>query len=489
MRIVMVTDDARIDRRILAESESLARYGHEVIIVAGWENGLRHHSWHGPVKIERFSHDHPVPVAEDYGFPAGNPFLIAPPSPLHRLQGLGMAQIFRTRRFMGLMIRKSRALVVVTTAIRRSFRRLWNRALAGWRELRRLWSKAFAGPREPSPDSGDRPSPVERKLAAHLRYLDPDVIHAHDLPQLRVGVEAKRALGIPLIYDAHELYPEINTLTPRDKAVFRAREHRLLPECDQVITVNPLIAAEMARRYGMTAPLVIQNAVSVPNGFDAAARHDRFREEFRIGNTDIVLLYQGWLAMHRGLPALVRAMPLVPDNVHLVFLGYGALQDLHALAHQLGLRRRVHLKDAVSQDDLLYWTASADIGLIPYPADLDLNTRLCSPNKLYEFIEAGLPILGNEELPFVRHVIASNDFGRVAVLRTPEDFARAITAMANEGRAGLDRFKQNILRRKSEFAWEVEEKKLLQAYEVALRRPARVSRGLRFREVAVAGRS
>jgi glycosyltransferase involved in cell wall biosynthesis len=489
MRIVMVTDDVRIDRRILAESDSLTRHGHEVIIVAGWQEGLPRHSWHGPVKIERFSYDHPVPVAEDYGFPADEPCWIARPSPLHRLRGFGMAQIFRIRRFIGLMIRKSRALVVVTTAIRQSFRRLWNRAFAGRLKLRRLWSRAFAGPLELTPDSVDQPSPAERKLAAHLRYLDPDVIHAHDLPQLRVGVEAKRALGIPLIYDAHELYPEISTLTLRDKVMLRAREHSLLPECDQVITVNPLVAAEMVRRYGIPAPLVIQNAVSVPSGFCVTSRHDRFREEFPIGKTDIILLYQGWLAMHRGLQVLVRAIPLVPDNVHLVLLGYGAVQDLRALANQLGVRRRVHLKDAVSQDELLFWTASADIGLIPYPAALDLNTKLCSPNKLYEFVEAGLPMLGNKDLPFVRNVIESNDFGRVAVLRTLDDFARAITAMASEGRAGLDRFKENILRRKSEFAWDIEEKKLLQAYDAALRQPARVSRSSRFPELADTGRS
>jgi glycosyltransferase involved in cell wall biosynthesis len=472
MRVVMVTDDVHIDRRILAQSESLTRHGHEVIIVAGWQKGLPHHAWHGPVKIERFSPDHPVPVAENYGFPAGKPSWITRPSPLRRLRGVSTAQIFRIRRFIGRMIRKSRALVVITTAIRQSVRRLWIRTFPFEvlpDSLRRLWNTKFAYPLNVKPDV-DQASHAERMLVAHLRYFDPDFIHAHDLPQLRVGVMVKRALGIPLIYDAHELYPEISTLTPEDKAMLRTREQSLLPECDRVITINPLVGQEMIRRYGISPPLIIQNAVSAPKGFCASARHDRFRQEFTIAQSDYILLYQGWHAPHRGLQKLVRAMALVPDNVHLVFLGYGELEKLGRLADQIGVRRRVHLKDTVSQDELLFWTASADIGVIPYSADLDLNTKYCSPNKLYEYIEAGLPILGNKDLPFVRTVIETNHFGRIAVLRTPEDFARATTSMVSEGRVALDRFRQNILRRRAEFSWNIEEKKFLEAYDAILRR-------------------
>lgn len=544
MRVVMVTDDVRIDRRILAESESLARHGHEVIIVAGWEEGLPRHAWQGPVKIERFRPEDPGPVAEDYGFSAGEPFwhtASSPPEPgarpidhprrsvalLRHLDRLGPAlargreRIARFRRSIGLMIQKSRTLVVVTTAIRQTARRLWNRTFAALLGLARvagavmhkfaqavviaakevlnyaiIWGRRTRaslhaiGTNHPKASGAiGEMSSAERKLVARLRYLDPDLLHAHDLPLLRVGIHVKRALGIPLIYDAHELHPEISTLALDDKSMLAAREQALLPECERVITVNPLLAAEMAHRYGILAPLVVQNAVSAPSGFRATAVHDRFRQEFAVGKSDYIFLYQGWLAMHRGLQMLVQAMPSVPDNSHLVFLGYGNVQsDLRALADRLGVSRRVHLKEAVSQDELLFWTASADVGLIPYQADLDLNTKLSSPNKLYEYIEAGLPMLGNDDLPFVRGVIKSNDFGRVAVLCTPDDFARAMTSMVGEGRAGLDRYRENILRRRAEFAWSVEEKMLLQAYDALLGPPVRIRRSPNVPALADAGR-
>jgi len=489
MRVVMVTDDVRIDRRILAESVSLAGHGHEVIIVAAWEEGLPRHFWHGPVKIERFGHDCPGPLAEDYGFPADEPLEFPGHSDVaqqlsRRLcRPLGKPEIVvRIRRSVGLIIRRSRALVVLTTAIRQSSRRLWNRILAILYGLAR-------GGRSEDLEAIDEPPPVERTLVARLKYLDPDVIHAHDLPQLRVGVNVKRALGIPLIYDAHELYPELGTLTPRQKAMLGTRERSLLPECDRVITVNPLIAEEFVRRYDISMPLIVENAISIADGFCATARHDRFRQEFPIGKSDYILLYQGWFATHRGLPALIRAMPHVSRNVHLVFLGYGDDQgDLRALVDQMGVCGLVHLKDAVPQDELLFWTASADIGLIPYQADFDLNTRYCSPNKLYEYIGAGLPMLVNDELQFVRSVVRSNDFGRAAVLRTPDDFARAITSMVGEGRTGLDRFRENILRRRTEFQWSVEERKLLRLYDAVSQRPACVGQIFPQPDLVVPGR-
>jgi glycosyltransferase involved in cell wall biosynthesis len=462
MRVVMLTDDVQIDRRILLESESLAHHGYEVIVIAGWASGHQRHSWQGPVKIERFRHDEPLSIDEGYGFPedtSDGSFDRAPGSLRHRIRRLVASLRFRAR----MIARRHRALVISATAVRqwtwRSYVRTVGlyRSVAAW--LRRL-----------SPDPVDPYTPAEQALAARVRYFDPDVLHVHDLPQLRVGVNVKRALGIPLIYDAHELYPEIGTLSRRDSSMLRKREQALLPQCDQVITVNPLVAKEMARQYGVREPLVIQNATSSRNGFTASTRHDRFRQQFAIAPADYILLYQGWLAKHRSLQMLVRAGSLLPEHVHLVFMGYGDAQDeLRALAAQLQIAHRVHLKDAVAWDDLLFWTASADVGIIPYQAGYDLNTTYCSPNKLYEYIEAGLPMLGNSDLPFVREVIVANGFGVVDALRLPADFARAITTILGEGREGLERYRGNILRRRAAFSWEVEEKKLVEAYHIAMR--------------------
>jgi glycosyltransferase involved in cell wall biosynthesis len=104
----------------------------------------------------------------------------------------------------------------------------------------------------------------ESVLMDSVVFYDPDVLHAHDLPRLRVATKAKKRLGVPLIYDAHELYPEIATQTLAQKKILNRREKRCIKYADAVITVNEFIADEMAKRYRIEKPQVILNATKWP---------------------------------------------------------------------------------------------------------------------------------------------------------------------------------------------------------------------------------
>jgi hypothetical protein len=139
----------------------------------------------------------------------------------------------------------------------------------------------------------------ETGLLECLRGYNPDVVHAHDLPQLGAAIYLKRETGIPVVYDAHELYPEISTLTAGDKSRLDQRERLLIRECDTVITVNPLIAMEMSSRYEVSEPAVVFNAAEPPAGFDPKCPHRHLKEHFSIPNGEDVLLYQGWMSKTR----------------------------------------------------------------------------------------------------------------------------------------------------------------------------------------------
>jgi glycosyltransferase involved in cell wall biosynthesis len=138
------------------------------------------------------------------------------------------------------------------------------------------------------------------------------------------------------------------------------------------------------------------------------------------------LLYQGGLSTGRQLEALVSAMALVQvTGVHLVILGDGPLQPaLQKLAVAPGAQGRVHLHPAVPQSELLAWTAAADAGVIPYQPTC-LNNLYCTPNKLFEFIAAGLPILASD-LPEIRAIVAGHGIGQLADLSSPSAIAAAI---------------------------------------------------------------
>jgi glycosyltransferase involved in cell wall biosynthesis len=144
-------------------------------------------------------------------------------------------------------------------------------------------------------------------------------------------------------------------------------------------------------------------------------------------------------------------------------LGEGpAKAALKTLADTCGVRHRVHFLEPVPQDELLKWTASADVGIIPYPP-IDLNHRLCSPNKLFEFIQAGLPILAND-LPFLRQLIDGEQIGMVAPLSSPSEFRAAIASVFQDSER-LARWRARLAAIRQRYSWHRESQRLLAIYD------------------------
>ena len=540
MRIVMLTDDVQIDRRILQEAASMMAEGHEVILLASASAGLPGYSIMDGVKVERFS-ETPTGMFEKvaievHGFAlrlinaasatlqryaaifAHAPFrlliwivsllhrgwikfanfaLTLVPAVCNRLSSGATRLVEKGVRF-GAGLRK--AIVWSSTKLSRGF--YLSAVAANWLHSRlcllltrvsafcqrilvtiawrmcwlaavlsnKLLSLVLYGIRRL------RRIPLrDRQLAARAAYFDPDILHAHDLPQLRAGVLAAEELKVPLIYDAHELYPEINTLTAAQQKRLGAIEARYIRRCNVVITVNPHLAAEFARRYGIDEPKVILNAIDPPADL-FAARRNRIREEFGLCERDKILLFQGWMSPTRGLQNLVHAMASVPTDVHLLFMGYGEMQpELERIAASAGIAQRIHFKAAVPQSELLYWTASADAGVIPYQP-VDLNHLLCSPNKLFEFIQARLPIIAND-LPYLRDVVAAGELGLVVDINEVPRLAAAITEMFDESLGGARRFAANLERAQSRYSWKAQENALKDIYNrVAEKRAENVAR-------------
>lgn len=304
-------------------------------------------------------------------------------------------------------------------------------------------------------------------LTLKATYFNPDIIHVHDLPRLQAGCLIKKALNIPLIYDAHELYPEIDTLTNKQKKKLKRLESKFIKQCDSVITVNEFIAEIMERDYKTSKINVIYNATT-PLPTKLEKQPDLFRQNLTIPSNAHILLFQGWMSKTRGLQNLVRSIPQVEKKIHLVLMGYGDVQnELREIIAELRIKDRVHILEAVPQTELLKWTSSADAGIIPYQP-IDLNNYYCSPNKLFEFIQAGLPIIANA-LPFLKKVVQENDFGLVADLKSPFEYAKAINLMFKNTN-NFNRFKANLKKRSGEFSWASEEVKLKNIYQTALSR-------------------
>jgi len=352
--------------------------------------------------------------------------------------------------------------------------------LVAWQAVRMLYRFA------------DTPEPLDLFILEKALEHGFDVVHAHDFPVLRAAVLAARERDVPVVYDTHEFYPVQSVLPKRVQRRYLALERRLMRECRQVITVNPYLARMMARVHGVPEPLVLLNAAPLPDGDtdDAALVRaipgalQQKRSEAGLPGDRFLFLFQGWLSRERNLMAMLEAMPSVDPRAHLVVVGYGAyLDDMRAAARRLGIERRVTFTGRVENDALRRITPLADVGLIPYAA-VDEMHRYCSPNKLYEFIVAGLPIIAND-LPYLRDVVAGYGLGWLGAIESPEVLA-ALMNEAMRDRAELEAKRANALSARERINWAAEGAKLVALYD-QIEQERRVRRTLGA-PIAAAGR-
>lgn len=247
----------------------------------------------------------------------------------------------------------------------------------------------------------------------------PDVVHGHDVNTLHVAWLAARLSRARLVYDAHEISTHREGYQ-RVRALVARTEVRLLPSCDGVITTTEARARFFARAYSVARPLVLQNRPR----YQPVVASGRIRKELGLQQPWPIVLYQGGLQPGRGLGRLVKAAAQVPDT-YFVFIGSGTLTgSLHELVRHLQLQERVHFIPAVPLEVLPHYTAAADIGVQPIE-NTCLNHFTTDSNKLFEYIQAGLPVIASD-LPEIRQILNKHQLG---LLVRPGDTGALVQAL------------------------------------------------------------
>lgn len=257
---------------------------------------------------------------------------------------------------------------------------------------------------------------------------DTDVWHFHDFPALS-AIAPRLAPGMPYVYDSHEVYFAAGTAArlPAPLRGWLARtERRLARRSAGLVTVNDACAAELGR-LGAPETVVVHNCPPLLRDEPAG---DPLRPACGVASGVPVVLYHGLLARDRGLEQLVGAMSDARlAGVHLALLGYGeSLDALRGLAASLPRPPRVHVLDAVPVDDLPSWVAPADLEALPIQPTT-LNHRLSTPNKLFEAIGAGVPVVASD-FPAMRAIVLDNPGGPLGEVCDPRDPGSIATAIA-----------------------------------------------------------
>lgn len=287
------------------------------------------------------------------------------------------------------------------------------------------------------------------EMAANVRRVRPwadavvsaapetDIFHAQSLIALPVVREAAREVGGRFVYDVADYHTEAARLARMPwviKEVIRRRERRMVDDASGFLAVSDPVADLVRRRWHVERPAVLLNCPPawMPEQ-PGPPVFDRIRQATGIAAGRPIVLYQGGFSIDRGVEELVAASsePALRDlDAAVVFMGYGRLQVFVDSA-VAAARERIFVLPAVPVEGLLPWTASADVSFVGQPPRT-LNQRMNLPNKLFESLMAGVPVVvsvGNEQC----RLVSMERVGVCADIDSPRAVAEALAGILQTG--------------------------------------------------------
>ena len=297
------------------------------------------------------------------------------------------------------------------------------------------------------------------RLFLYLLFNKADIYLANDLDTLPTNFLASRLKKIKLVYDSHEYFTEIPELVNRPciRFIWLKMEQWIFPRLSEVMTVNDSIAGFYKARYNVP----VKTVRNLPFAADLSLPIVN-RSEWGIPENVKIFLFQGaGINIHRGAEESIDAINLVPGAV-LVFIGGGdVIQKLKDRVASKGLTEKVFFIPKQPLKELIRFTRMADIGLT-LDKDNNLNYKFSLPNKLFDYIQAQLPILATD-LPEIKKVIENYDIGLITSSIDPKNISeKMIEIISDENR--LVRWKKNLNLAATELCWEKEQFKFLELF-------------------------
>lgn len=293
------------------------------------------------------------------------------------------------------------------------------------------------------------------RLFLFLIFHRSNYLLSNDLDSLLANYFASKILKRKIVYDSHEFFTQVPELVnrPKTQKIWLKIEKFILPKLENAYTVCDSIALEYKKLYGVDFK-VVRN---LPNKI--IAKTD-FINPFPTNKN--IILYQGAVNVSRGLELMIEAMQFI-ENSLFVIVGKGDIdKDLKALAIKIGVSGKVLFVGKISFSDLPKYTQNAHLG-ISIEENMGLNYYYALPNKLFDYIQAQVPVLVSD-FPEMKKIVKTYKVGDILLERTPEKLAEKINKILFDNKHNIN-LKQNLENASNELIWENEEKILLSIFQ------------------------
>ncbi len=295
------------------------------------------------------------------------------------------------------------------------------------------------------------------RLFFFLLFSRVDILLANDLDTLLPNYLVSKLKGIPIVYDNHEYFTGVPELTQRPfvRGIWKKIEVFIFPKLKYVYTENESKRRLYEEEYNV--PLsVIRNLPLL-----SVDKPKLIKRPEWIGTRKIIL-YQGAVNKDRGLEEMIEAMSYLDEFVFLIIGKGDVYNSVKNKIAELDLTDRIYMYGEIPFEELPKYTALADIG-ISIEKDTNISYRYCLPNKIFDYIHSGVPVLVSSLLE-MKLIIDKYNVGAILLSHNPLEIAKIIKEIFSD-QTKYNLWKSNLADASSNLNWEIEEKKLLKLYE------------------------